>query len=258
MRKAFYIERIQSLNCEALQHLHVESEILYFETGHGVLQIHDSALPVRGYQMCIIPPATPHSLKLTGNNVLYRCLVPFVPQDAPINRLVDDIAFLEMRNIFATMYRLFNQKDMVHPVALFYHFIRALCELAQERRAPQEAYPVHNMLDILHTGYTRRDFTVREVFATLPLSENYLRVAFKEATGYTPQEYLIDLRIRHACSLLIATGKREMNVKEIALQCGFSDPLYFSRIFHKHLGIAPSEYRASFRKALPHPPENFS
>lgn len=136
MRKAFYIERIQSLNCEALQHLHVESEILYFETGHGVLQIHDSALPVRGYQMCIIPPATPHSLKLTGNNVLYRCLVPFVPQDAPINRLVDDIAFLEMRNIFATMYRLFNQKDMVHPVALFYHFIRALCELAQERRAP--------------------------------------------------------------------------------------------------------------------------
>lgn len=251
MREAFYIERIQGINCEALHCQSEQCEVLYFETGHGVLKICDTVLPVYGYQMCIIPIATPYSLQLAGSSILYRCLIPFVPRNAPCNRMVDDIAFLEMRSIFNTMYRLFSQKETVHSATLFYHFIHALCDLAHERHAPQETYPVHNMLNILHANYTQRDFSLREAFATLSLSENYLRTTFKKATGCTPQEYLMSLRIRHACIVLISTDKREANIKEVAMQCGFSDPLYFSRAFHQHLGICPSEYRAAFLQTPP-------
>ena len=56
----------------------------------------------------------------------------------------------------------------------------------------------------------------------------------------TPQRYLLDVRIRHASSML---RDSTLNVTEIALRCGFDDSNYFSRIFRKYTGHSPSEFR---------------
>ncbi|MBQ1222950.1 MAG: helix-turn-helix transcriptional regulator, partial [Oscillospiraceae bacterium] len=51
--------------------------------------------------------------------------------------------------------------------------------------------------------------------------------------------YLNTLRIRHAC-VLIEQGIS--GVKDISNLCGFSDPMYFSRLFKAKLGVSPREY----------------
>jgi two-component system response regulator YesN len=53
-------------------------------------------------------------------------------------------------------------------------------------------------------------------------------------------EYLRTLRINHAV-FLIDHGID--SVKNVALLSGFSDPLYFSAVFKKHIGMSPKEYR---------------
>lgn len=65
---------------------------------------------------------------------------------------------------------------------------------------------------------------------------------FSETYSTTPLNYIISLRIRRACSLLKETT---LPISTIAIQCGFSDSNYFSRIFKKNLYLTPKQYRTS-------------
>ncbi len=56
----------------------------------------------------------------------------------------------------------------------------------------------------------------------------------------TPMQYVLSLRISNAQSLL---ENAEYNVSEIASMVGYDNPLYFSRLFKKQVGAAPTEYR---------------
>lgn len=71
-------------------------------------------------------------------------------------------------------------------------------------------------------------------------SQRHFIRLFSAAYGKTPQQYLIDTRIRHSCALLKRTN---LSVTEIAIRCGFSDANYFSRIFRRVTGFTPNSYR---------------
>ena len=64
--------------------------------------------------------------------------------------------------------------------------------------------------------------------------------SFKQILKVTPMQYILSLRMANAQSMLEGTG---YNISEIAEYVGYDNPLYFSRLFHKHVGVSPSEYR---------------
>ena len=63
---------------------------------------------------------------------------------------------------------------------------------------------------------------------------------FRKATGQTPIEYLVRLRIQKSTELLRNT---DFSITEIALQVGFNDSNYFTRQFRNSLGESPRSYR---------------
>jgi AraC-like DNA-binding protein len=63
---------------------------------------------------------------------------------------------------------------------------------------------------------------------------------FKEETGQSPLQYLHDLRLAHACQLLVREFK---NVQKIAEEVGFRQVGYFNRVFKACYGCTPSAYR---------------
>ena len=68
---------------------------------------------------------------------------------------------------------------------------------------------------------------------------NLMRV-FRKATGQTPIEYLVRLRIQRAMDMLRNT---DLTVTEIALEVGFNDSNYFTRQFRRILGESPRSFR---------------
>ena len=72
------------------------------------------------------------------------------------------------------------------------------------------------------------------------LSKTQLIDILKEKTGYSPIDYFLRLKIQKACFNLDFT---EMTISEIAEKIGYSDQYYFSRLFKKIMGMAPSDYR---------------
>jgi AraC family transcriptional regulator of arabinose operon len=65
---------------------------------------------------------------------------------------------------------------------------------------------------------------------------------FKAYTGLTPLQYLLEIRLSNAQNLLKTTN---YPINEIALLTGYDNALYFSRLFHRHTGMSPKEYRGS-------------
>jgi len=65
---------------------------------------------------------------------------------------------------------------------------------------------------------------------------------FKEAMGVSAYSYVLDLRLSKAAELLLSS---ELSIAEIAYETGFSDPLYFSRIFRKRCGSSPEAFRST-------------
>ena len=76
-------------------------------------------------------------------------------------------------------------------------------------------------------------------------SSSQFHYLFKQVTGFTPNDFLIHLRIGHGCFLLAETNLR---VKEVAATLGYYDPFYFSRMFKSVSGISPSQYRKTQAK----------
>lgn len=63
---------------------------------------------------------------------------------------------------------------------------------------------------------------------------------FVRITGITPMEYLNRIRMHNACDLLSGS---DLPVSVISDRCGYENQFYFSRVFHRRMGISPTEYR---------------
>lgn len=84
------------------------------------------------------------------------------------------------------------------------------------------------------------DISVEAMAKSFHFSRNYLYMLFKKEYGISPQAYLLNLRVEKAKELLV--HEKNLSVSEVALAVGFHDPLYFSRVFHKRVGVPPSEF----------------
>ncbi len=86
-----------------------------------------------------------------------------------------------------------------------------------------------------------KPWTIARIAALTAMAPSTLIPIFKEVTGHTPIDYLLNVRLSKAAELLQQSA---LPVSEIAENCGFADSNYFSRQFHKKYLVSPREYRA--------------
>lgn len=112
----------------------------------------------------------------------------------------------------------------------------------------EEATPVRGdrnlygmLLDCAQRRFTDPDLSLASLGLLYSYSEKYLSALFKKHMGVGFSAYLSDLRISHARRLL---EEGEVSVSAVARASGFRDPLYFSKVFRRFVGMSPTEYRA--------------
>ena len=94
------------------------------------------------------------------------------------------------------------------------------------------------------------DIQIKDYAKSRSMSVSWFLRNFKEFVGQPPAQYLLALRMNNAISLLETT---DYNVAEISAIIGYDNALYFSRLFKKHKGVSPSEYRKLLqKKSSPH------
>lgn len=86
---------------------------------------------------------------------------------------------------------------------------------------------------------------ISEIARELAVSRDSLAVAVRRTTGSTPTVYLMRRRLDRAKALLADT---DLPVALIAREVGYADPAYFTRLFTRHVGVAPSTFRGQQKR----------
>ncbi|GEM74750.1 AraC family transcriptional regulator [Vibrio sagamiensis] len=87
-------------------------------------------------------------------------------------------------------------------------------------------------------NYQNPEFGTASAAKMLFMSERSLQRRFKSATSTTLSSYLTEIRLELACEQLLEGVK----ISEVAFNCGFNDPSYFSQKFKLHFGLSPSKF----------------
>jgi len=100
---------------------------------------------------------------------------------------------------------------------------------------------VGNVIGALENDFSR-DWKLDELLKIAHMSRSNLMRIFRKATGQTPIDYLVRLRIQKAMDMLRNT---DLSITEIALEVGFNDSNYFTRQFRGVIGKTPREFRST-------------
>ncbi|MBN1976645.1 MAG: helix-turn-helix domain-containing protein [Anaerolineae bacterium] len=111
--------------------------------------------------------------------------------------------------------------------------------LGADALPPHTSSLVKRAVVYLHQNY-HKPLSRWEIAKAIGVSENYLTHVFGRELGLSPWQYLNRYRIKQAQELLRRTND---SITAVALQVGFNDPAYFSRVFRKQVGLSPSTYR---------------
>lgn len=103
----------------------------------------------------------------------------------------------------------------------------------------RRTHAVKNVLRRIRSGYGQ-PLTLEDLAAEAALEPKYFCRVFRQVTGRTPINYLNYYRVECAAELLCSTGS---SITEIALECGFGDVSYFSRMFRRFKNETPGQYR---------------
>lgn len=131
----------------------------------------------------------------------------------------------------------------------FFHEIRKAYDGESVFRKQIQAHPDEDIIQIqlwLQENYgSKIKFT--ELAKKFEMSTRTLNRRFKNAAGITPVEYVQKIRINTAKELVQTTN---LSISEIIFKTGYHDHAHFLRLFKKHHGLTPSQYRTTVRAKL--------
>lgn len=97
-----------------------------------------------------------------------------------------------------------------------------------------------------HLSSPSLDLTmICDLFHVTPSTLNRM---FKEKIGASPGKFIQDRRLQQAQVLLLNT---DMNIRDLAVKCGFPDPNTFTRFIRRNLGVSPTAYRKNMCSRVP-------
>ena len=99
-------------------------------------------------------------------------------------------------------------------------------------------------VNCIRSEYTDEHLSVAGIAEKLNINRSYLCTVFKQHTGRSPQQYLLDVRLSHAAELMTLYGE---SITVAANSVGYHDICLFSEMFKKHFGVSPREYRKTRR-----------
>lgn len=169
--------------------------------------------------------------KLIDSSLPFACL----------QRIEDEYLFSKLLDLFSLLTKSALSGKNHNKTRERSTFTEILTLLFQYKEGNQYNYSsmrkVNKIINYMADNYTN-NITLRELTHYFDISPSYLGSIFKQVTGKSPIDYLIEIRINKAKALL----RDGFTVSETARLVGFHDIYYFSRTFKKHEGVSPSKY----------------
>lgn len=229
---------------ESNRHTHPVWEIIVNTEGAGFMQIGEKNYVFAPGTVCCVPPGVSHYKRADGGFRDMYVSVRSESLDGNKEYFVEDDEEKSIESLVYMIIKTFHKKDNNH-IAIADALVESVCNMiiGKMTQAKPKNREIELFIDQLILNYNDCGFTVSQAMSVTNYNKDHFRRLFKQYTGKTPVEYLTSLRIRNAKNMLATSDKK--SVKMIAIESGFSDYLYFAKVFRKYVGMTPSEYANS-------------
>ena len=125
---------------------------------------------------------------------------------------------------------------------LFYMFSKIGSDVLREDdnvKVVDAVYKMKLVKKYIDDHFSDSTLSLETISHEFSYNKKYLSSAFKQQFKIGISEYMTTVRITHACVLM---EQNYTSVKDIAFLCGFSEQMYFSRVFRKKMGVSPKEH----------------
>ncbi len=136
-------------------------------------------------------------------------------------------------------------KDHRHLISETLELIADLKRVYMSHYSRIEVDKIHRIKQFI-TDHSHEDISLEALARKVDLSPIYISKMFKEKLGINYIDFLTECRIGKAKKLL---ADPEKSLKSIALEVGYHEPNYFSKVFRKMNDISPTEYRLTLLNA---------
>ena len=241
------VGRSKSLLYEFPVHKHGYWELVYNYEGNGIMTINSTEIPFDEGEMVIIPPGVVHGKSAEKGfmdlSMIIKDMRPVGVSKA--HKIIDDRerSLFKLMDMAEKVYMNPGNYSEKHNTAILnalgeaiYQIMSGLFDAGLKRD-----FRIESFIKCLETNLSNPDYNIAEEIEKTGYSEGYLRKVFKRELGMSPLQYFNKMRIEHAKELILLYGPSRA-FKDIALECGFTDPYYFSRVFKNVMGMSPSEY----------------
>lgn len=241
--------------------------LIYCVDGDGFYVVDGKRYEVKKNQYFILPANKPHEYGTTEDKrwsiywVHFKGTCAHVYAEGATTPQTINVAInsriSERINIFdeilTTLQTGDGLEDLRYASSLFHHFLASMRYLGQFRRAKTGAGDKNTSdkgIDIVEQAihYMRENIeqhiALDDVLHYIGYSQSHFSTLFKRKTGKSPLAYFNRLKIEYACHLLKTT---DLKVNQICYKVGIEDALYFSRLFSKTMGMAPTAFKALHR-----------
>ena len=221
--------------------------VVFFVEGEIEYYFSDKTIRVKSGDLLFLPGDVPYSGKRISERAAYY-VVDFVC-DTPdeFSRLMAPL-YVNAENFdstYARFQKIFNLWNK-QPVDINFKtksFVYSVISEAFKDKGVKKTTSVEEMQEYIIKNIGNSELKVGVLCDRFFISESQLRRNFIKSTGFAPNEYIMNLRINKAKNELVYTKK---TIKQIAVECGFSTPYYFSGCFTKQTKLSPTEYRKKY------------
>ena len=229
--------------------------LIFCATGAGILRLSQKQWDIQDRQLLLIPPDTPHTyaaaatlpwtifwLHFTGRLAGEHAKILKLSSQSPVLTLGNSEAWIQQyEKLYTCVANGFSDQALVNSSVMLANLLCLTGDLRveQHRRGRHSEQRIQSSVEYM-TEHHAEHLTLPTLAEQATLSVPQYSALFRRQTGTTPARYLTRIRLRHACERLSYTQEP---IAAIAKAVGIEDPLYFSRLFKRHVGHAPSVYR---------------
>lgn len=127
---------------------------------------------------------------------------------------------------------------------IIHQVMRTLFKIKDGGKKISARFDIEKVIQFLNCNY-EKNITINDMAEVMHSSPSLFARTFKQETGYSPNDFLIQIRLERARKLLSTTDN---SISEIAFLCGFNSSSHFATTFSKKFNIQPKKYRVSIKK----------
>lgn len=238
-------------------HAHPEVEIDYITSGCCIMGIGDRIVPLKRGDCIVISPYEKHlfivdmSKSCSITQLEYSVYLPATILEH-ITCLTYDKEYYVLNNceslceIMENICRYYrsDMNDKYIEAQMNFAMVQMYAMLSKNIKSVQMQSDIKQgkLGDIIDAIHQRLEYeiNIEELAMEFSVSSRYIRKEFAEHVGMNCAQYITMLRIAKAKELLWDSSK---GITDVGLLTGFNSSQYFCRIFKKHTGMTPMEYR---------------